>query len=106
MSGMERHPSSAVSRSSDAVTIRGFTSTRGGGSSSPTSTTAALQRAEQLAVALLLLALGADEHDVEDRDERGDLDQEDGEPTRSVLAGRGEAQREHWEHGHADPDRR
>src|SRR6266568_4449526 len=67
---------------------------------------AALQRREQLAVALLLLALGADQHDVEDRDERGDLNQENGEPARGVLARGGEEQREHWEHGHADPDRR
>src|SRR3989454_1686775 len=64
---------------------------------------AALQRGEQLAVPLLLPALGADQHEVEDRDQGADLDQEDGHSAAGTLAGGSEQQGEHSVRGHADP---
>src|SRR5439155_2625967 len=65
---------------------------------------AALQRGEELAMPLLLPALRADQHEIEDRDQGCDLDQEDGKPAPGVLAGGGEQQSEQAVRGHADPE--
>src|SRR3989441_19741 len=54
---------------------------------------AALQRREQLPVPLLLPALRADQHEVEDRDQGADLNQKDSHTAAGILTGGGEQDR-------------